>query len=110
MATTGENEQGLRKILDLTRLLSLAVLIIHFCIECYPIIVEFDLSSTILEGFLGLMLKFNIFQSVVAKPTTLLLLFISLLGVKGKKDETVQIARTIGLCIIGLMIFFFSSL
>lgn len=27
---TGENEQGLRKITDFTRLLSIAILVIHF--------------------------------------------------------------------------------
>ncbi len=31
---TGENEQGLRKILDMTRLISIALLIIHFYYYC----------------------------------------------------------------------------
>ena len=41
---TGENEQGLRKILDFTRLLSIAVLIIHLYLSCY-VAKELGLSS-----------------------------------------------------------------
>ena len=33
---TGENEQGLRKILDLTRMISITLLILHFYYYCYP--------------------------------------------------------------------------
>jgi hypothetical protein len=32
---TGENEQGLRKILDMTRLISIVILSIHFYYYCY---------------------------------------------------------------------------
>ena len=32
---TGENEQGLRKILDMTRLISIVILVLHFYYYCY---------------------------------------------------------------------------
>ena len=32
---TGENEQALRKILDMTRLISIVILVIHFYYYCY---------------------------------------------------------------------------
>ncbi|WP_216820786.1 YWFCY domain-containing protein, partial [Cnuella takakiae] len=35
MSLTGENEQALRKILDLTHLASVAVLLLHFYYTCY---------------------------------------------------------------------------
>jgi hypothetical protein len=36
MAThTGENEQALRKILDMTRLISIVLLALHFYYYCY---------------------------------------------------------------------------
>lgn len=35
MSMTGENDQAMRKILDMTRLISIAVLVIHFYKECY---------------------------------------------------------------------------
>ncbi|MGI8584361.1 MAG: YWFCY domain-containing protein [Chitinophagaceae bacterium] len=42
---TGENEQGLRKILDLTRMISIAILFFHFyycCVREYPFPNSFD--------------------------------------------------------------------
>jgi hypothetical protein len=35
MASTGENEQALRKIIDFTRLASIVVLVLHFYFFCY---------------------------------------------------------------------------
>ena len=40
---TGENEQGLRKILDLTRLISIAILLIHFYYYCYTAFKQWEL-------------------------------------------------------------------
>jgi hypothetical protein len=34
---TGENEQALRKILDMTRLISITILLIHFYYYCYSV-------------------------------------------------------------------------
>src|SRR5690606_41846782 len=34
---TGENEQGLRKVADFTRLLSIAILVLHFYVSCYQV-------------------------------------------------------------------------
>jgi hypothetical protein len=109
--TTGENEQGLRKILDLTRLLSLTVLFIHFILECYPIIAELNFDKMIIKTFLHQILKFKIFQSgLIAKATSLLLLVISLIGVKGKKDESINVYKSVGLCGVGLTIYCLSTL
>ncbi len=41
---TGENEQGLRKILDLTRMISMAVLLIHFYYYCYGAFQQWELT------------------------------------------------------------------
>jgi hypothetical protein len=35
MSGTGENEQDLRKIMDLTRFLSVVLLLLHFYYSCY---------------------------------------------------------------------------
>lgn len=106
MGTTGENEQGLRKILDLTRLLSLAVLLIHFSIECFILIEYFELDTRIVKGFLAQMIVFEIFQNGVhAKTAALLLLSISLIGAKGKKNESVSFSKALGLCFSGLAIY-----
>jgi hypothetical protein len=43
---TGENEQALRKILDMTRLISIVILVIHFYYYCYAAFQEWGLIST----------------------------------------------------------------
>ncbi|HYF66713.1 MAG TPA: conjugal transfer protein MobC [Ohtaekwangia sp.] len=111
MGNTGENEQGLRKILDITRLLSIAVLLIHFCIDCYSIIEHLGLSNRIVNGFLDQMVKFTLFHTkLFSKSGVLLLLIISLLGVKGKKSEDIKISRSLGYFFLGLSIYWFSIL
>ena len=44
---TGEDIQGLRKILDLTRLISIAILCIHFYLTCYRAFVLWGLTAGI---------------------------------------------------------------
>ena len=81
---TGENEQALRKIMDFTRMLSIAILIIHIYLSCYILFKEIGFSSTIADKILVNISKTIILKSmIVAKLTALLLLLISLLGSKG---------------------------
>jgi len=40
---TGENEQGLRKIIDMTRMISIIVLLLHFYYYCYNAFAEWQL-------------------------------------------------------------------
>lgn len=37
---TGEDTQGLRKIMDLTRLISMTILILHIYLTCYRVSVS----------------------------------------------------------------------
>ena len=46
---TGENIQGLRKIIDFTRLLSLIVLGIHVYISCYGAFKQWQLTAGITD-------------------------------------------------------------
>ena len=85
---TGENEQGLRKILDLTRKISMAVLLIHFYYYCYGAFSEWQLRSTITDRLLQNIFNTGLFNSYnTSKLIALLFLIISLIGAKGKKDE-----------------------
>lgn len=111
MGATGENEQGLRKILDITRLLSIAILIIHFCIDCYALITHLNFDSEVLNSILNQMCKFELFRSKTnAKLGVLVLLLISLLGVKGKKSESIKISKSIGYILGGLILYWVSNL
>ena len=40
---TGENEQGLQKVLDMTRLISIVMLVLHFYYYCYSAFDEWHL-------------------------------------------------------------------
>src|SRR5690606_10988739 len=108
--TTGENDQGLRKILDMTRLLSISILLIHFYIFCYDFFADVDMTHKIVDQFLSNLFKFNLFQdSMKAKSGALFLLIISLLGVKGKKDETMKERVVFTQALSGVLIYFISS-
>ena len=50
---TGENEQGLRKILDMTRLISIVILIIHFYYYCYIAFQSWELTAPLADRILG---------------------------------------------------------
>lgn len=104
---TGENEQGLRKILDMTRLMSIVVMGLHFYFYCYKAFEQWKLTAEISDRLLvnigntGLFRQFN-----TAKMIALGLLIISLLGAKGKKDEKLNHKTAFAYIIPGLLIYF----
>lgn len=108
---TGENEQGLRKILDFTRLLSIAILIIHFYLSCYVAFKELELSSEITDKVVRIIANIKIFDStVLSKSAALGLLLISLIGAKGRKDEKMD-AKVWTICgVLSIALFFGSVL
>lgn len=108
---TGENEQALRKIIDFTRLLSIAILIIHFYLSCYPAFQVMGLTKPFVNHILLPLSKMSVFGKVLyAKLAALVLLMISLIGSKGKKDESIKPSRIFVYCIIGLSLYFVSAL
>ncbi|MGF7073887.1 conjugal transfer protein MobC [Mucilaginibacter sp. 3215] len=106
---TGENDQAMRKILDMTRLISVAVLLLHFYKECYGAFVGWHLVSGITDRLLENIVKTGLLGSFL-KPKLVALAFlaIALIGVKGKKDEK-QTVKTAMLYLISGFIFFLSS-
>ena len=107
---TGENEQGLRKIMDFTRLLSIAILVIHFYLVCYAAFKEWELTASIVDRILSTFSNMKIFKTILAsKAASLLLLAVSLLGAKGKKDEKIEKRTAIVYILTGLILFFISQ-
>lgn len=104
---TGENEQGLRKILDMTRLMSIVMLGIHFYYYCYKAFEHWKLTAEISDRLLknisrtGLFTHFN-----NAKLIALALLIISLFGARGRKDEKINYKNAFAYIITGLLIYF----
>jgi hypothetical protein len=108
---TGENEQALRKIIDFTRLLSIAILIIHFYLCCYPAFEEMKLTHKIVDHIAWPISKIAIFRTVlVAKLSALSLLVVSLIGSKGKRDEKIRPKTIITYCLTGLLFYSISGL
>ena len=111
MSVTGENEQGLRKIIDLTRFGSIFILLLHFYFYCYGAFALWGLKSTITDRVLQNIARTGLFKNLfVSKSITIGLLIISLMGAQGKKDEKINWKTIIGYLIMGLLIFFNSSL
>ena len=60
---TGENEQGLRKILDMTRLISIVVLSLHFYFYCYRAFEAWGLDTELTERLMGNITRTGLFES-----------------------------------------------
>jgi hypothetical protein len=109
MSGTGENEMGLRKIADFTRLGSIFILLLHFYYYCYGLFHHWGLTAEISDRFLVNIQQTGLFQSpIVSKLFSFILLIISLLGSKGKKSEKIS-PKTIFLYLASGLIFYFTS-
>ena len=110
MSVTGENEQGLRKIIDLTRFASIIILLLHFYYFCYRAFEQWEITSTITDRLMKNISQTGLFTSVfISKLIAAGLLIISLLGAQGKKDEKINKRSIAAYLLIGLLLFFGSS-
>ncbi len=110
-AGTGENDIGLRKILDFTRLGSIVILLLHFYYYCYGIFKLWGLTAEIGDRFLVNISYTGLFNCIfTSKLMALGLLVISLLGSRGKKDEKISKQSIAFYLICGLILFFTSTL
>ncbi len=108
---TGENEQALRKILDMTRLISIVILLIHFYYYCYTAFQEWDFVSGFSDKILINIHRTGLFDNFhKSKLFTLGFLLISLLGAKGRKEEKLNHKTAFAYIITGISIYFLSYL
>src|SRR4051794_17934290 len=109
MDSSGENEQGLKKILDFTRLGSLVILLLHFYFYCYGAFREWRLTAEITDRFLHNLTQTGLFNSVYhSKLLAFAMLVISLLGTKGKKSEKIYKHSILVFLTSGSVLFFLS--
>ncbi len=108
---TSENEIGLKRIMDMTRLISVLLLLLHYYECCYLFFQQngwtHSFSDRILENInrTGL---FSNFHKV--KITALVFLALSLLGAKGKKGEQFNYRLAFIYLLSGLVLYFISGL
>ncbi|HEX5552591.1 MAG TPA: conjugal transfer protein MobC [Chitinophagaceae bacterium] len=108
---TGENQQALRKILDMTRLISLLVLLLHFYYYCYGAFDRWQLTSSLTDRLLENIALTGLFSGFyTSKGIALFFLLISLIGAKGRKNEKMHFTSAFGCIFAGLAVYFFSYL
>lgn len=106
---TGENDQAMRKILDMTRLISIAILVIHFYKECYGAFAGWHLVAPLSDRILNNIIATGLFRNFQkSKLIALGFLIIALIGVKGKKDEKQNFKTAFIYLLTGLVFFFIS--
>ena len=108
---TGENEMGLRKIIDLTRMISIVLLLLHFYYYCYAAFDEWQLTAKLGERLLMTIRQAGLFNSFhKSKLLALLFLAISLIGAKGSKSEKHNFKMVTAYLVTGLLLYFISRL
>lgn len=106
---TGENEQALRQIIDMTRLCSLVILCMHFYHYCHTALWHWGYTLAFIDRIMINISRTGLFSSIWHSILfCLLLLFTSLIGIKGKKEEKISLRHSIVLITIGLIVFLFA--
>lgn len=108
---TGEDTQGLRKIVDFTRLISIFILAIHFYITCYQAFEAWHWTAGITDRIISNIAKTGLFNGIIKpKLATLLCLAISLVGIKGRKDEKINYKSIVAYLVCGMLLYWLSVL
>lgn len=108
---TGEDIQGLRKITDFTRLISIFILAIHFYLCCYQAFKAWGWTADITDRLIVNIARTGLFSGIlIPKLSALLMLIISLVAVKGRKDEKIQLNAIVAYLLTGLLLYFISEL
>jgi len=108
---TGENEQGLRKIIDLTRMISIGVLLLHFYFFCYTAFAQWHLATKITDRLLYNIQRTGLFSNFnKSKLIALAFLVISLIGSKGRKEEKLTYKKAIVWLLFGASLYFASMM
>jgi len=107
---TGENLHGLRKIIDFTRLMSIAILALHIYLCCYSAFNQAHLTSKWGDHFLSIVAKLPLFKTdMTAKLVALGLMAVSLIGARGRKDDKIAAGSVIAYLLTGLLLYFTSG-
>lgn len=103
--------EGLWKIIDLTRKISIVILLLHLYITCYSAFRAWQLTHAVTDKVLLNIARTGLFHNIwMAKIAAIVLLAISLVGEKGKKDEQLNWASPVRQMVIGLPLYFLSGL
>ncbi|MBL7858175.1 MAG: YWFCY domain-containing protein [Cyclobacteriaceae bacterium] len=108
---TGENEQALRKIIDMTRICSMVILCMHIYTYCHHPLAEWGYTHAWIDRVMINIAQTGLFKTIwYSKLLSMLLLLVSLIGAKGKKDEKIDATTSLVLMITGMLMFLFSHI
>ncbi len=108
---SSENQQALGRILDMTRLISILLLALHFYYQFYAAFQLLGLSSPFTNRILDNIVKTHLFDGFNrAKIFSLAFLLISLLGIRGKKRENLSVKNGLILAGAGMCLYWVSVL
>lgn len=111
MMNTGENAEALRKITDLIRMAGIVLLCLHFYVYCYAAFEHWQLTHPVVAQILTNLGRTGLFSHFfVSKLAALLLLVVSLIGTKGKKNEKLKLSGILYPLVIGITIYSLSHL
>lgn len=98
--------EALRKIVDFLRMGSILLLGLHFYIYCYRAFELWGLTHPVVEDILRGLQDTGLFRHFyISKTAALLLLVISLIGAKGKKQEKLKLAAPLRYVSAGLLVY-----
>ncbi|MBZ4033818.1 YWFCY domain-containing protein [Flavobacterium sp. 17A] len=104
---TGENEQALRKILDMTRLISIILLCLHFYYYGYNVFKTWGFAGSFGDQLMGNIFRTGLFDYFnLSKLFSLGFLCISLLGAKGRKNEKLHFKTAFFYIALGIFTYF----
>ena len=109
---TGENQEALRKIFDFLRLGSVLLLLVHFYANCFDLFKSWHLTANIVNSLVyNLTVHISFLHGVLQqKLASLVLLTVSLIGVKGKKDAELSVKPVLWLVGGGLVLYLLSGI
>jgi energy-coupling factor transporter transmembrane protein EcfT len=106
---TGEDEKGLRKIMDMTRAVSILILVLHCYYFWNSAFVIWGLHFKVTDRLLSQIEKTGLFSSFnTSKSIALVLLIISLFGTKGRNDEKQNYKTAFAFLALGAIIYYSS--
>lgn len=106
MSGTGESDNDLRKILDLTRLLSVSLLLLHYYVSCYAAFENWGFTSSLTYRMIQQINATGLFENFhTPKLLSLLFLAVGLMGTQGKKDPGKSVQQVFILFISGAVLF-----
>ena len=108
---TGENDQALRKIIDLTRWIAVGILLVHFYYYGYSGFRTWQLQHDFIDRCILVLKSTGIFSHFLfSKALAFIFLCISFLGTKGRKDEKINFKTSVLYLFVGCLLYFSSSL